>query len=124
MTKPSPFSVRGRRALMVMRDEREIAIVRRQLNRLGMTISEHDPSQPPPEEIVDVAVIDADAIPIKSDLACAWRSGAADGAGQQHDADVSRLAVDGEVAVGAVARFPARDKGTVLGPLDALEIGG
>jgi AmiR/NasT family two-component response regulator len=76
MTRPSPFSVRGRRALMVMRDEREIVIVRRQLNRLGMTISEHDPSQPPPEEIVDVAVIDADAIPIKSDLACAWRSGA------------------------------------------------
>src|SRR6202047_2614376 len=76
MTRSSPFSVRGRRALMVMRDEREIAIVRRQLNRLGMTISEHDPSQPPPEEIVDVAVIDADAIPIKSDLACAWRSGA------------------------------------------------
>ena len=37
MTKPSPFSVRGRRALMVMRDEREISIVRRQLNRLGMT---------------------------------------------------------------------------------------
>ena len=40
MTRPSPFSVRGRRALMVMRDDREITIVRRQLNRLGMTISE------------------------------------------------------------------------------------
>src|ERR1700737_5054992 len=76
MTRSSPFSVRGRRALMVMRDEREIAIVRRQLNRLGMTISEHDPGQPPPGEIVDVAVIDADAIPIKSELSCAWSSGA------------------------------------------------
>jgi AmiR/NasT family two-component response regulator len=76
MTRSSPFTVRGRRALMVMRDEREIAIVRRQLNRLGMTISEHDPSQPPPEETVDVVVMDADTIPIKSDLACAWRSGA------------------------------------------------
>src|SRR5260370_24625850 len=76
MTRSSPFSVRGRRALMVMRDEREIAIVRRQLNRLGMTISEHDPGEPPPEEMVDVVVIDADAIPIKSDLACAWKSGA------------------------------------------------
>ena len=47
MTRPSPFSVRGRRALMVMRDEREISIVRRQLSRLGMTISEHDPAAPP-----------------------------------------------------------------------------
>jgi AmiR/NasT family two-component response regulator len=76
MTRSSPFSVRGRRALMVMRDEREIAIVRRQLNRLGMTISDHDPSAPPPKEIVDVVVIDADTIPIKSDLAAAWKSGA------------------------------------------------
>jgi AmiR/NasT family two-component response regulator len=76
MTRASPFTVRGRRALMVMRDEREISIVRRQLNRLGMTISEHDPSQPPPEETVDVVVMDADTISIKSDLACAWRSGA------------------------------------------------
>ena len=35
---------------MVMRDEREISIVRRQLNRLGMTISEHDPAEPPPPD--------------------------------------------------------------------------
>jgi AmiR/NasT family two-component response regulator len=76
MTKPSPFSVRGRRALMVMRDEREISIVRRQLNRLGMTISEHDPAEAPPGETVDVIVMDADAIPIKSDLATAWKTGA------------------------------------------------
>ena len=45
MTRSSPFSVRGRRALLVMRDEREIAIVRRQLGRLGMTILEHDPAE-------------------------------------------------------------------------------
>jgi AmiR/NasT family two-component response regulator len=76
MTKPSPFSVRGRRALMVMRDEREISIVRRQLNRLGMTISEHDPADAPPRETFDVIVLDADTIPIKSDLATAWKSGA------------------------------------------------
>jgi AmiR/NasT family two-component response regulator len=76
MTKPSPFSVRGRRALMVMRDEREISIVRRQLNRLGMTISEHDPAEPPPGETVDVIVMDADTIPIKSDLAAAWKAAA------------------------------------------------
>jgi AmiR/NasT family two-component response regulator len=76
MNKSSPFSVRGRSALMVMRDEREIAIVRRQLNRLGMTVSEHDPAEaPPPVGAVDVIVVDADTIPIKSDLAAAWKGG-------------------------------------------------
>jgi AmiR/NasT family two-component response regulator len=59
---------------MVMRDEREISIVRRQLSRLGMTISEHDPAAPPPpNQAVDVILMDADAIPIKSDQATAWR---------------------------------------------------
>ena len=73
MTRPSPFSVRGRRALMVMRDEREISIVRRQLGRLGMTISEHDPAEPPPNQAVDVILMDADAIPIRSDQATLWK---------------------------------------------------
>src|SRR5436309_337742 len=75
MTRPSPFSVRGRRALMVMRDEREISIVRRQFSRLGMEISEHDPAAPPPPpgHAVDVILMDADAIPIKSDQATAWK---------------------------------------------------
>jgi AmiR/NasT family two-component response regulator len=60
---------------MVMRDEREISIVRRQLNRLGMTISEHDPKEEsPPVEAVDVIVLDADSIPIKSEPATAWKS--------------------------------------------------
>ena len=76
MTRPSPFSIRGRRALMVMRDEREISIVRRQLSRLGMTIAEHDPAEAPPDENADVVVMDADSIPIKSDLATAWKAGA------------------------------------------------
>src|ERR1700676_1701046 len=74
MTRPSPFSVRGRRALMVMRDEREISILRRQLNRLGMTVAEQDPGEaPPPDKTVDVVVLDADSIPIKSDPARAWK---------------------------------------------------
>ncbi len=74
MTRPSPFSVRGRRALMVMRDERDISIVRRQLSRLGMTILEHDPVEPPrAEQIVDVVLMDADSLPIKSDQATAWK---------------------------------------------------
>jgi AmiR/NasT family two-component response regulator len=74
MTRPSPFSVRGRRALMVMRDEREISVARRQLGRLGMTISEHDPAEPPPpDQAADVILIDADSIPIKSDHAILWK---------------------------------------------------
>jgi AmiR/NasT family two-component response regulator len=73
MTRPSPFSVRGRRALMVMRDEREISIVRRQLSRLGMTISEHDPAESPPNQASDVILLDADSIPIKSDHATLWK---------------------------------------------------
>ena len=59
---------------MVMRDEREISIVRRQLGRLGMTISEHDPAEPPPpNQTVDVILMDADSIPIKSDHATLWK---------------------------------------------------
>jgi AmiR/NasT family two-component response regulator len=70
MTRQSPFSVRGRRALMVIRDEREISIVRRQLNRLGMTITDYDPADPMlPDEPVDVIIVDADIIPIRSDVA-------------------------------------------------------
>jgi AmiR/NasT family two-component response regulator len=73
MTRPSPFSIRGRRALMVIKDEREIAIVRRQLDRLGMMITEHDLACPaPPAEPVDVVILDADLIPIRSDMASAW----------------------------------------------------
>src|SRR5258708_34925129 len=76
MTRPSAFPFRGRRAPMVMKDERKIAIMRRQLNRLGMTITEHDPAEAPPlGEAVDVIVVDADSIPIKSDLATAWKVG-------------------------------------------------
>jgi AmiR/NasT family two-component response regulator len=75
MTRPSPFSVRGRHALMVIRDEREIAIVRRQLDRLGMTITGYDPADPtPPLEAVDVIVLDADIIPIKSETAALWKT--------------------------------------------------
>jgi AmiR/NasT family two-component response regulator len=70
MTKPSPFTVRGRRALLIMRDERDIAIVRRQFDRLGMSVTEIDPHQAqPPQEVVDVIVLDADSMPIKTDRA-------------------------------------------------------
>src|SRR4029077_20419935 len=67
MTRPSPFSVRGRHALLIIKDERDSSIVRRQLGRLGMSVSEADPEQlTAPETPVDVIVLDADSIPIKS----------------------------------------------------------
>ena len=76
MTRPSPFSVRGRRVLMAMKDDRDISIVRRQLNRLGMAVTEHDPAEvPPAAETIDVIVMDTDSIPIKSDVALAWKTG-------------------------------------------------
>ncbi len=54
---------------MIMKDEREIPIVRRQLGRLGMSVTEINPEQLRfPAEPIDVIVLDADSIPIKSDL--------------------------------------------------------
>jgi AmiR/NasT family two-component response regulator len=76
MTKPSPFSVRGRRALVVMKDERESPLMRRQLTQLGVTVAEHDPAQAPPaNEAFDAIVMDADSIPVTSDTAAAWNIG-------------------------------------------------
>jgi AmiR/NasT family two-component response regulator len=73
MSRPSPFSVRGKRALMVMRDEREMSMLHRQLGRLGMTIAEHDPAElTVPTEPVDVIVLDADSIPIEGYAARRW----------------------------------------------------
>jgi len=75
MTKPSPFAVRGRRALMIMKDERDIALLRRQFDRLGMSVIEAEPARlQPPAESVDVIVLDADSIPIKSDYALSWKA--------------------------------------------------
>src|SRR5712672_4043167 len=42
-----------------------------------MTISEHDPAEPPrPNQAIDVILIDADSIPIKSDHATLWKGNA------------------------------------------------
>ena len=74
MTRPSPFSVRGRRALLIVKDEREIALLRRQLHRLGMSVAEADPALSPlPRDPCDVVVLDADGMPIKSDPAPTFR---------------------------------------------------
>jgi AmiR/NasT family two-component response regulator len=69
MTRQSPLSVRGRRALTLIRDEREMATVRRQLDRLGMTITERDPAEAAtPEDSVDIVILDGDLVPLGSDL--------------------------------------------------------
>ena len=74
MTKPSPFSVRGRHALLIMRDEREISIVRRQLDRLGMSVTETAPEQPIGQKpAVDVIVLDADSVSIETETTSALR---------------------------------------------------
>ena len=70
MTRQSPFSVRGRHALVIMKDEREIPILRRQLHRLGMSVTEADPEQIIDRKIaVDVIILDADSFSI-DELAC------------------------------------------------------
>ena len=75
MTMTSPFSVRGRRALVAMRDERDISILRRQLGRLGMIVGECDPAEVRPQDDAhEIIIVDADAIPVRSDAAPAWKT--------------------------------------------------
>jgi AmiR/NasT family two-component response regulator len=58
---------------MVMRDEREIAMLRRQLGRLGMIVVECDPAEAlPASEADEIIIMDADSIPIRSP-APAWK---------------------------------------------------
>jgi len=55
---------------MIMRDERDMSILRRQLSRLGMSVTETDPQMlVVPNTDIDVIVLDADSIPIKPDRA-------------------------------------------------------
>jgi AmiR/NasT family two-component response regulator len=59
---------------MIMKDERDIALLRRQFDRLGMSVIEAEPAQSQlPPDPVDVIVLDADSIPIKSDCALSWK---------------------------------------------------
>lgn len=58
MTQQSPLSVRGRTALSMVRDERELSIIRRQLNRLGVHITPWESGSP--DTNADVVLLDAD----------------------------------------------------------------
>jgi AmiR/NasT family two-component response regulator len=69
MTKSSPFSVRGRRALAAMIEERELSVLRRQLERLGMTLAMYDLDRPDAlDGGVDVIILDSDFIPARIDF--------------------------------------------------------
>ncbi|MCA1398644.1 ANTAR domain-containing protein [Bradyrhizobium sp. BRP56] len=65
MSKPSAFSLRGRKALVAIKDERDASIVRRQFERLGIEIVTWEPGasidcRP------DVTLIDDEFLPLTS----------------------------------------------------------
>lgn len=67
MTRQSPLSVRGRAALVIARDERELSTIRRQLDRLGVRMSAWDATADGDiaEQAADIALLDADLFPIE-----------------------------------------------------------
>ena len=65
MNKPSSFSLRGRRALVAIKDERDLSIVKRQFERLGIDIFTWGPGGPL-ECQPDVALIDDEFLPLAS----------------------------------------------------------
>jgi AmiR/NasT family two-component response regulator len=61
--------------LTLIKDEREISTVRRQLDRLGMTIRECDSvASIPPSDAADIVILDGDFLPIRSDLINVWKT--------------------------------------------------
>jgi AmiR/NasT family two-component response regulator len=72
MNRSSPFSVRGRHALAMVRDERDLSVLRRQIDRLGMTIADRDPdAADAPHGAFDVIIVDSDNLPARMD----WSGG-------------------------------------------------
>ncbi|MDQ8732541.1 ANTAR domain-containing protein [Bradyrhizobium sp. LHD-71] len=65
MSKPSSFSLRGRRALVAIKDERDLSIVRRQFERLGIEICIWQPGCSLPCR-PDVMLIDDEFLPLAS----------------------------------------------------------
>ncbi|MES5487273.1 ANTAR domain-containing protein [Bradyrhizobium sp. INPA03-11B] len=69
MSKPSSFSLRGRKALVAIKDERDATIVRRQFERLGIDIVTWEPGWDGGANIdcrPDVALIDDEFLPLSS----------------------------------------------------------
>lgn len=63
MSKPSSFSLRGRRALVAIKDERDATIVRRQFERLGIDGVAWTPSEPV-DFAPDLSLIDDEFLPL------------------------------------------------------------
>lgn len=65
MNKPSSFSLRGRKALVAIKDERDASIVKRQFERLGIDTIPWEPGGAV-DGSADVALIDDDFLPLTS----------------------------------------------------------
>jgi AmiR/NasT family two-component response regulator len=63
MSKPSSFSLRGRKALVAIKDDRDLSIVKRQLERLGIDIVTWERDSTPACR-TDVVLIDDDFLPL------------------------------------------------------------
>lgn len=63
MSKPSSFSLRGRKAIVAVKDERDLSMVRRQFERLGIDICSGLP-EGPPDRHADVILIDDEFLPL------------------------------------------------------------
>lgn len=68
MSKPSSFSLRGRKALAAIKDERDASVVRRQFGRLGVELFTWTPDQPVPADTA-VILIDDDFLPLAAPAA-------------------------------------------------------
>ena len=67
MNKPSAFSLRGRKALVAIKDDRDLSIVKRQLERLGIDIVTWE-RECAPERPADVILIDDEFLPLPPTL--------------------------------------------------------
>jgi AmiR/NasT family two-component response regulator len=65
MSKPSSFSLRGRKALVAVKDERDLSIVRRQFERLGIDVLTWEQGSSVACH-PDVALIDDEFLPLTS----------------------------------------------------------
>ncbi|WGS23340.1 MULTISPECIES: ANTAR domain-containing protein [unclassified Bradyrhizobium] len=63
MSKPSSFSLRGRKALVAIKDERDASIVRRQFERLGIDTIQWEPGGAV-DGCADLALIDDEFLPL------------------------------------------------------------
>jgi AmiR/NasT family two-component response regulator len=70
MSKPSSFSLRGRKALVAIKDDRDLSIVKRQLERLGVDIVTWERDRAP-ECRADVVLIDDEFLPLTPTMLCA-----------------------------------------------------